>query len=61
MLVAMFATNDLNDFCDTLRGALELDSVMQSKAAIQIVTTVYHWLGLKIKDFLQMGMSLEEI
>jgi hypothetical protein len=48
LLIGMIATNDVNEFCDVLREVIELPAIMNSKAAIQIISNIYVWMGLKL-------------
>ena len=61
LLIGMIATNDLNEFCEVLRDVVELPTIMSSKAAIQIISNVYVWLGSKLQEFLHMGMQMDEV
>lgn len=61
LLIGMIATNDVNEFCEVLRDVVELPTIMSSKAAIQIISNVYVWLGSKLQEFLHMGMQMDEV
>ena len=61
LLVALIATGDIQEFCECLRDAVELPLVMESVAALHIVTQVYVWMGLKLAEFLKMGMQLQQL
>ena len=61
LLIGMIATNDVTEFCEVLRDVVELPTIMSSKAAIQIISNVYVWLGSKLQEFLHMGMQMDEV
>lgn len=61
LLIGMIATNDVAEFCEVLRDVVELPAIMSSKAAIQIISNVYVWMGSKLQEFLHMGMQMDEV
>lgn len=61
LLIGMIATNDVTEFCEVLRDVVELPAIMSSKAAIQIISNVYVWMGSKLQEFLHMGMQMDEV
>jgi hypothetical protein len=52
LLVALNACGDITEFCECLRDVIESPLIMECEAAIQIISQVYIWMGLKLSEFM---------
>lgn len=61
LVIALFASDDAGLFFEYLRDVIETPLVMQCEAALLIVRQIYVWIGLRLKELLKMGMTVEEL
>ena len=44
-----------------LRTVIELPQIMHASQSIKIISNVYLWLGLKLNEFIRVGIEFEDI
>ena len=59
--VSCHATQNVFEFTEILRDIVEQPMIVQCPAALQIIEAVYVWLGLRLNEFMTMGMEISDL
>ena len=59
--VSFHATQNVFEFTEILREIVEQPIIIQCPAALQIIEAVYVWLGIRLNEFMTMGMEISDL